>query len=178
MSGTHRIQRIVLSTIGLFLTACVPGVWHTLATQPEYRVVEVTIDGPGEIQNGASATYTVNVAFECQHTGVVKVVRELWDDDFPIADPNELLSWRRDEVLCQPPPDRTVDSNELTLRCIDGDVWGTDFTDPDGRAIEPNSGEGSRRMPPQAEIYGRAMGTIGVSQLSGQHAVRCVGPGT
>ncbi len=170
-------MRIAFATIGLFLTACVPGVWQTLATQPEYRVVDVTIDGPDEIQNGGSAAYNVNVTFTCEQAGVVELVRELWDGDF-LIDPDELLAWRRDELLCAAPPGQAVSIHTLTLRCIDGDIWGDDTTDPDGRAIEPNSGEGSRRMPPQAEIYWRAMGTLGVSRLSGELHVRCVGPGT
>lgn len=169
-------QRTALGAICLLLISCgIPGsVWRILATQPEYRVLRVTIAGPDQIQEGASAAYTVDVEFRCEQPGVVKVIRELWDSDFPPVDPDELLAWTNDDVLCEAPPATTLDTKTLFLRCTDGDVRGAQLTDPDGRSIEPNSGEGSDCCPPPAEIVGRAQGLLGFRESSGEMQVLCI----
>ena len=164
----------------VIVTSCnIPrSVWETLEKRPEFHITSVSIEGPAEIQNGATAIYNVTVEFECQDTGVGKVIRELWDSDLPPVDPDELLSWRRDEVLCQPPPQITRDTKTLSLRCVQRDVWGFSTMDPNGNAITPNSGEGTSPWPlrPPAEIYARSQGTIGPARRSGEKHILCVEP--
>jgi|GEM_PF-4024433 hypothetical protein len=153
-----------------------PSVWQTLANEPAFEVNTVTINGPDLIPDGGFGTYSVTVELACRATGTVRVVRELWDSDLPPIDPDELLSWRRDTVLCAAPPNVTVTTETLSVHCINGTIIGDNATDPDGRANDPNSGEGTGGIPPGAELKGRAQGSTGPARFSGEKLVRCVVP--
>lgn len=174
----HRRRALALTLCLLSLPGCgIPRqVWDTLASQPGFTVNTVTLDNPpASIANGATATLAFTVVFVCEGTGAVEPVAELWDSDLEPVDPDELLSWRRETVLCQPPPTPTTWSSSLSLRCINGNVWGFNTTDPDGQPNVPDSGEGTTTFPfpGQAEIYARSQGSSGPARRSGEHHVSC-----
>ncbi len=176
MRRAHCMRRGIVTVICCFSAACniPPSVWQALANTAEFDVTAVSIAGPDEIPDGTSATYDVTVVFKCASTGSVDVIRELWDSDLPPFDPDELLSWRKDLVLCQPPPNETRDTRSLTLSCRNGDVWGQNARDPDGRRLVPDSGEGTGLIVPGAEIFGRSQGSHGPARRSGEKRVQCI----
>ncbi|MFQ5776398.1 MAG: hypothetical protein ACE5IP_00150 [Terriglobia bacterium] len=137
---------ILLPLIGMTLSGarCGPGL------EPiNYSVTSLTLDGPGSIANGSSATYTVT--FTIDRPGPVSPNPRvlLLEEDSWFRDGDDLLSWTDGAV----PSGQSTVTRTLTLSCTANKVRGTATTRPGGGSNNPNSGEGGRNP---AEVYAKA----------------------